>query len=127
MLHKLGCMHWQRMAEHTVIIQDVAEESDCDRVMVSLLVIDVVIGRLGSDSCECRPKLLSDLASSPALTSAGDEAISDSVDLTQKREIGQNSVFWCYSDMSFCIVMPFQLSSFLSIIGYFNQHCCKSL
>ena len=30
MLHKLGCMHWQRMAEHTVIIQDAAEESDCD-------------------------------------------------------------------------------------------------
>ena len=48
--------HWDalaEMAEHTLVIQDAAEESDCDSDG-DLLVIDVVIGRLGSDSCECR-------------------------------------------------------------------------
>ena len=54
------------MAEYTLVIQDAAQESGCDSDG-DLLVIDVVIGRLGSNCCECRPKLLP-----------------DSVDLTQK-------------------------------------------
>ena len=49
-------MHWRKMAEYTRVIQDAAQESGCDSDG-DLLVIDVVIGRLGSNCCECRPKL----------------------------------------------------------------------
>ena len=58
-------MHWRKMAEYTRVIQDAAQESGCDSDG-DLFVINVVIGRLGSNCCECRPKL------------------SNSVDLTQK-------------------------------------------
>jgi len=36
-------MHWQRMAEHTLVIQDAAQESDCDSdgdLFVTNVVID---------------------------------------------------------------------------------------
>ena len=40
----------------TLVIQDAAQESGCDSDG-DLLVINVVIGRLGSNCCECHPKL----------------------------------------------------------------------
>ena len=64
MLHTLGCTDGKWLS--TLVIQDAAQESGCDSDG-DLLVINVVIGRLGSNSCECRPKLRP-----------------DSVDLTQK-------------------------------------------